>query len=417
MNIQFRQVASFIIVATFVVVLLGLGIRDEAKSVATILTDSLEDSRTSSKRPNFPQYIQMTSLSSEDLALERPGRRIIIIGDVHGMNNSMHDILSKLHYDSSRDLLIHVGDILAKGTLEGSLAVLSYMTSNNVTGVRGNHDQKVIEWRAWLEQVLAHKGGQAWLEEMERKSQDELKIYAKKGKGKGWKKIPKGWKMLEDHYMIAKSMYPDQYKYLISLPLVIHAPSLHSFIVHAGMLPLDPHRSISNSRQPLSHIPSLSDKLKAPNITALREAQELSLLSEVPQNLDPWVLLNIRGVLNNNEVTRSTSDGNPWSDLWTTVLDRCRGFDGALTLEDVEDASSNLKPKLPCHPSTIVYGHAAARGLDIKRWSMGLDTGCVYQRKLTALIIGPENSGDGSLETQSIKFGESRKARVVSIKC
>ena len=28
-------------------------------------------------------------------------------------------------------------------------------------------------------------------------------------------------------------------------------------------------------------------------------------------------------------------------------------------------------------PASVVYGHAAARGLDINRWSFGLDTGCV----------------------------------------
>lgn len=32
---------------------------------------------------------------------------------------------------------------------------------------------------------------------------------------------------------------------------------------------------------------------------------------------------------------------------------------------------------LPCYPSTVVYGHAASRGLDIKRWTVGLDSGCV----------------------------------------
>lgn len=38
---------------------------------------------------------------------------------------------------------------------------------------------------------------------------------------------------------------------------------------------------------------------------------------------------------------------------------------------------ANRLKKLPCYPSTVVYGHAAARGLDIKRWSKGLDSGCV----------------------------------------
>jgi hypothetical protein len=41
-------------------------------------------------------------------------------------------------------------------------------------------------------------------------------------------------------------------------------------------------------------------------------------------------------------------------------------------------AADPLKSKdLPCYPATVIYGHAAKRGLDIKRWTKGLDSGCV----------------------------------------
>jgi hypothetical protein len=36
----------------------------------------------------------------------------------------------------------------------------------------------------------------------------------------------------------------------------------------------------------------------------LRKAQELSVLAEVPQNADPWVVLNMRSVTDDDEVTR-----------------------------------------------------------------------------------------------------------------
>lgn len=32
---------------------------------------------------------------------------------------------------------------------------------------------------------------------------------------------------------------------------------------------------------------------------------------------------------------------------------------------------------LPCMPMTALYGHTAAFGLDVRRWSVGLDSGCV----------------------------------------
>ena len=52
------------------------------------------------------------------------------------------------------------------------------------------------------------------------------------------------------------------------------------------------------------------------------------------------------------------------------MMDRCVGF-GA------DFVSDTMAKGLPCMPVSIVYGHAAARGLDINRWSFGLDTGCV----------------------------------------
>ena len=62
-----------------------------------------------------------------------------------------------------------------------SLDVLDYMTTHNVTGVRGNHDQKVIEWRGWIDWVESHEEGAEWLTELEKKhlSVDGWKEYEK----------------------------------------------------------------------------------------------------------------------------------------------------------------------------------------------------------------------------------------------
>ena len=35
----------------------------------------------------------------------------------------------------------------------------------------------------------------------------------------------------------------------------------------------------------------------------------------------------------------------------------------------------------------MVYGHDAGRSLNVKQWSIGLDTGCVYGRKLSAYVV------------------------------
>lgn len=99
-------------------------------------------------------------------------------------------------------------------------------------------------------------------------------------------------------------MTQDQYAYLLSLPLILHAPTLHSFIMHAGLLPLDPRRPILSLHQPLSHAPKPPKKSPKHDTAVLRLVQEHALLSDVPQNNDPWVLINMRSILRNNEVTK-----------------------------------------------------------------------------------------------------------------
>jgi len=49
--------------------------------------------------------------------------------------------MSKISYDQSKDVLIHVGDLIAKG--DKNEEVLQWMIKHSIQGVRGNHDQPV----------------------------------------------------------------------------------------------------------------------------------------------------------------------------------------------------------------------------------------------------------------------------------
>lgn len=126
------------------------------------------------------------------------------------------------------------------------------------------------------------------------------------------------------------------------------------------------------------------------------------------------------------EVTKSSKKGEPWSDVWKKEMKRCKGpgawfADGMgewgaehddqedAGTEDQEDAEgdeledqerrdaadADEEGDLQCSPVTVIYGHAgefgarvsssravltvssAGRGLDIKPFSKGIDTGCV----------------------------------------
>jgi hypothetical protein len=48
--------------------------------------------------------------------------------------------------------------------------------------------------------------------------------------------------------------------------------------------------------------------------------------------------------------------------------------------EHTDGKKKNRKKKrrnMPCIPSTVIYGHTASFGLDLRRWTKGLDSGCV----------------------------------------
>jgi len=191
---------------------------------------------------------------------------------------------------------------------------------------------------------------------------------------------------------------------------------MHFFVVHAGLLPYNPRLPIDDPRQPLTHPPRLVNLPPADStipgedvdftpdnqnilerrdaLDDLRQEQEEAILNDIPQNKDPWVVLNMRGVKKNGKITRDTDKGTPWSKLWNTQMKQCAGLPSS-DMSSADDDDEEMS--FPCEPSTVVYGHAASRGLDVKRYSVGLDTGCLYGQRLTALVVssGPGGSQGG----------------------
>ena len=183
---------------------------------------------------------------------------------------------------------------------------------------------------------------------------------------------------LDIRYMSRK-----HYDYILSLPLVLHIPSLHTFVVHAGLLPHNPHKSLSDPTQPLI---AASDSFIA-DVDTARMAEELSILLDVPQNADPWTLMNMRSVYTHGQkkgrVSKSAKKGSPWSELWKEEMKRCTGQgywedsaddeEGVGVVEELVDAdegdddelqeqrdrgAEEELSKLKCSPVTVIYGHA-----------------------------------------------------------
>ncbi|MBX3227563.1 MAG: serine/threonine protein phosphatase [Labilithrix sp.] len=69
--------------------------------------------------------------------------RTIVVGDVHGCAGELHDLLDRVAF-ASGDRLVFVGDLVARGP--DSLGVLDVVRATGALVVRGNHEQKLIEW-------------------------------------------------------------------------------------------------------------------------------------------------------------------------------------------------------------------------------------------------------------------------------
>lgn len=96
-----------------------------------------------------------------------------------------------------------------------------------------------------------------------------------------------------------------EHNYLLSLPLILHAPDLHTYFVHGGLLPyrLLPTKPFATS-QPLAHVPGHNPERDE---ATLRFRQEVSLLHDVPENLEPWNGRHfIRSISNSTSLIRST---------------------------------------------------------------------------------------------------------------
>jgi Calcineurin-like phosphoesterase len=73
------------------------------------------------------------------------GSLTVVIGDVHGCRRELEELLDRIGF-SSGDRLVFVGDLIARGP--DSLGVLDVARRTGALIVRGNHEQKLLDWRA-----------------------------------------------------------------------------------------------------------------------------------------------------------------------------------------------------------------------------------------------------------------------------
>jgi len=86
-----------------------------------------------------------------ELAKNEQGRDFVV-GDLHGCLNELHELLEHVSFDSQKDRLIAVGDLIDRGT--HSLGCLKLLDKPWFFSVLGNHEKLLIDY------MCAHKGEQ-----------------------------------------------------------------------------------------------------------------------------------------------------------------------------------------------------------------------------------------------------------------
>lgn len=202
-------------------------------------------------------------------------------------------------------------------------------------------------------------------------------------------------------FEIARHMTQAEYDYLENLPLTLHLKDFNSYLVHAGMLPGEfttyNSEAKSDSKPPLPLPPllsSLSTKTFEPSKTdsLLFSTFERSVLL-VKQNIEPFTLLNVRALLEG--VVTKKKLGVAWNQIWNNAMAECSSEEG-------------------CEPVNLIYGHWKGRGLEILPNSFGLDSGCVYGQRLSALVITPTDSSTSPLDTPPTLSLEAFRASIKS---
>lgn len=106
-------------------------------------------------RPETNEMVQIMDLPPKyvpEIGKHRNPGRLVIVGDVHGMKDSLEELLEKVEFEEKHDHLILAGDIISKGP--DSSGVVDLAMKLGATAVRGNHEDRIIH--AYEEMIAGH---------------------------------------------------------------------------------------------------------------------------------------------------------------------------------------------------------------------------------------------------------------------
>lgn len=320
-------------------------------------------------------------------------RRLVFIGDIHGCKEELLKLLKKVDFDPSLDHLIATGDTINKGP--HSAGVLDHLIHINATTVLGNHEDRLIHTaRSIFNTFPATEASMQSLQDT-----DSLVDISSASRRDA---------------RTLKSLRPRHLRYIQHMPLILRIRPLPQalkpnksskspiaeeiLVVHAGLVPALP----LEKQDPyyVTNMRSLHTKTHVPS------AERAGKKKKVRHN-KPW--RNIWNWYNDRLYRHKSTKGFRKSDTSVQSLasaaekrdsgNEKEGFFGDF-LASAEGSLRELVGRSKHHdeqhdkPQVVIYGHDAKSGLRIKRWSKGMDSGCVGGGRLSALVVNAKGQGE-----------------------
>ncbi|KAM3448890.1 hypothetical protein NHJ6243_010054 [Beauveria neobassiana] len=267
----------------------------------------------------------------------RGAKRLIFVGDVHGMREALDRLLDEVKFDREMgDHLVFVGDLVNKGN--DNPGVIDLAMQLGASAVRGNHDNAVLDAAS----IVRFRNGQ-WLSEpctqahpVEATPLALPSVALEQASSSASESAPHS----DTTIKTAATLSTRQLQWLSSLPLIlrIHLQSQHSsalariIVVHAGLVP-----GVPLDQQ------------------------------------DPHTVMHMRSLVTENGVFEAAEDDG--EEEWAAVWER--------TQEGLEEPQRSM----------VIFGHDAKRRLQLRKYSVGLDSGSVYGNQLSALVLNSTENG------------------------
>ncbi|KIW18176.1 hypothetical protein PV08_02464 [Exophiala spinifera] len=340
---KFRRLLAVVILAFVVTAVVCLKVWPFVDEERTILA-SVSKSGTSASgglfginlRPHFPGMIQVQTL--DPLLLPRLPRdaspeagnktRLMFVGDIHGCKDELQALLDKAHFDPVTDHLIALGDIVSKGP--DSRGVIDLLRGYNASCVRGNHEDRLLLLVEDLKSTSLNS----------KKNLNFAKDLASQAA------VSRDDSLKE----LAMSLDSAQIQWLASCPVILRVGNITAFpgetvAVHGGLV--------------------LGVPLEQQDPVSVMNMRTMDMRTHVPSE----------------KHEQKGGHAKAWYKLWNKhqqLLPTRQGWDRLKSLGKKKSAEKQM---------TVIYGHDSKTGLKLRKYTKGLDSGCVVGGQLTALVV------------------------------